>query len=105
MSHFNYFDEATRTIAETGGHGDFKLPNDQFDVDDREKRIVAADASLRDWIWEYLMKTAGNGEPGDLGIFRRDHLPRIQRMVAIAMMAQFEHDQRIEGIVLEELSK
>jgi hypothetical protein len=100
-----YFDLATMTISEIGGHGDCDLPADEFARDDRTKRVDTAANSLCDWVFEHLMETAGNGEWGNMGIFKQEHLPRIERMLAVAMMAQFEHDLKMEGELVAELLK
>ena len=96
----SYFDTATMTISEIGGYGDYELPTDEFARDDRGKRIDRAAGALCDWTYEHLLDA---GELGDEGIFKQAHLPRIQRMVAIAMMAQFEHDQEMEAHLIAEL--
>jgi hypothetical protein len=95
----SYFGKATTVISEIGGHGDTTLSGDEYNRDDRYKRIAAAASSLCDWVFEYMLEN-GDFETSYLGekqtgIFRQEHLPRIARMCAIAMMVQFECD--LEG--------
>jgi hypothetical protein len=92
----SYFGNATLSIAEVGGHGDHKLSGDEFNSDDRRKRIEAAASSLCDWVSEYLIEHNGDA-PYGLGIFKQEHLPTIARMVAIGMMAQHDFDPKMEG--------
>jgi hypothetical protein len=92
----SYFDMATTIIAEIGAHGDYELPADEFNRDDRTKRIDGAASALCDFVAEHLRETEG-GDYGDFGIFKQEHLPRIARMIAIGMMAQFEDYQEMEG--------
>jgi hypothetical protein len=99
-----YFNTATMTISEIGAHGDSTLSGDEYNRDDRSKRIGSAASALCDWVFEYLMETEGSGEWGDMGRFKQEHLSRIERMVAIGMMAQFEHDLRCEpGLLIADL--
>jgi hypothetical protein len=98
-----YFDTAVQTIAEIGAHGDHTLPDDEFDRDDHHKRVEKAASALCDWVFEYLMEAEGGGEYCDMGRFKQEHLPRIARMVAVGMMMQFEHDQKMEGALVEGL--
>ena len=97
-----YFEQATTAVSEIGGVGDCELPKDEFGRDDRTKRIDAAAGALCDWVYESLLDS---GEFGDGGIFNQEHLPRIQRMVAVGMMVQFEHDQEMEATLVAELLK
>ena len=99
MSYFNY---ATMVISEECAHGDYELPADEFRRDDRWKRIDSAASSLCDWAFEYLLETEGfEGFRENPGTFKHEHLPRICKMLAIAMMAQFEHDQEMESRLIE----
>jgi hypothetical protein len=98
-------DFPTTTISEIGAHGDPTLSGDEYSRDDRSKRIDSAASDLCDWVFEYLMATEGSGEWGDMGRFKQEHLPRIERMVAIGMMVQFEHDLKCEGALIAELQK
>jgi hypothetical protein len=98
-----YFNTATMTISEIGAHGDPALSGDEYRRDDRSKRIDSAASELCDWVFEYLMQAEGGGEWGDMGRFKQEHLPQIERMVAVGMMAQFEHDLEREGELIAEL--
>jgi hypothetical protein len=86
-----YFHQATSVISEIGGHGDCGLSGDAFNRDDRSKRIENAADSLCDLVFEYL-----RNDCDDLRLFKQEHLPTIARMIAIGMMAQFEHDLEAE---------
>lgn len=95
-----YFNTAVMEISEIGGYGDYNLAQDEFDRDDRAQRIASAASSLCDFVYEYLlgqglMDSSDYGTTG--GIFKQEHLPTIQRMVAIGMMKQFEYDLKMEG--------
>jgi hypothetical protein len=96
----SYFENAVMTISEIGGHVDHTLPVHQQDDDDRRKRIGGAADDLCDWVYEHLVE-----DEGRLGPFKQEHLPRIARMVAIGMMAQFEYDLKREGELIAELMK
>lgn len=91
MSLSMHLREATRVIAELGGHGDSKLPADEFDQDDLGKRINSAAAILCDWVSSSSVWDDIHDE--DLADWNREHrLPAIARMIAYGMAAQFEHD-------------
>lgn len=89
-----YFDAAAMIISEVGGHGDTKLKGVAYDRDDRRVRIEGAAARLFDFVYEDLRD---HGEFGPDKLFQQKHLARIKQMIAVAMMAQFEHDQEMEG--------
>jgi hypothetical protein len=96
----SYFGQAVMVISEIGGHGDYELSGDEFSRDDRSKRVHSAADSLCDFVYEYLNERFGE-DYGDMGIFKQEHLPTIERMIAIGMMAQFEHDQEREAALVE----
>jgi hypothetical protein len=96
-----YFDTATMTISEIGNYGNHKLSGDAFARDDRAKRIDRAAGALCDWVFEYLSEVEGNGEYGNMGIFRAPASNSTH--VAIAMVAQFERDQTMEAHLIEGL--
>jgi hypothetical protein len=98
-----YFNTATMVISEIGAHGNPTLSGDEYRRDDRCERIDSAASALCDWVFEYLMETEGSGEWGDMGRFKQEHLSRIQEMVAIGMMVQFDHDLEREGELITEL--
>jgi hypothetical protein len=95
-----YFDSAILTIAEVGAHGDAKLSGDEFDRDDRAKRIGQAADSLCDYVHEHILEA--RGEETRLKHFTQDDLDMIARMIAVGMMHQFEHECRLVADLAKE---
>jgi hypothetical protein len=96
----SYFNSATMAISEIGAHGDYELPANEFDHDDRRKRISSAASGQCDFVYEYLLENGmfsgcSNFTTNNIQ-FKREHLSTIARMAAVGMMAQFEQDLEME---------
>jgi hypothetical protein len=84
------FDQATLTIAEIGAHGDYMLRGEEFDRDDRAKRIDQAADLISDWVFESICQRYDG--MFNLGDFKQEQLPVIARLVAVGMAAQFDFE-------------
>jgi hypothetical protein len=90
--------QACLIIAEVGCFADLSIANsDEFDHLDREGRIKAAGDVLVDFVAEWFAD-----ETGELPFHRRA-VRSIAALVARAMMAQYEHDEK-EAHFLEEVA-
>ena len=98
-----YFSSAVMIISEIGAHGDHELSGADFNHDDRSKRIRGAAESLCDFVYEYLVDSGYVGDFAKNNIkFEQEHLPIIAGMIAVGMMAQFEHDLKMELEIVRE---
>jgi hypothetical protein len=86
-----YFDQATSAISSEGAYGDHDLPHEAFAIDDRRKRIKDAADDLGDYVYETLLDM---GLFGDGKLFGQEHIEHVARMIAVGMMAQYEHDEK-----------
>ena len=83
------FEQATSIIAEEGEYGNPTLEGEEYNRDSRRERIKEAASSLGDYVYESLME---NDLFGDERLFKQAHIKHIARAMAVAMMAQYRHD-------------
>jgi hypothetical protein len=99
----SYFRTPTITIAEIGAHGDMSLEGEEYMRSDRGRRISDAADSLCDFVHEHIVET--RGDYIRFTRFTQDDLNMIASMIAIGMMAQYEHDFEAECRYLDKIEK